>query len=267
MSFTKNLAKHISLTLNLNVELSELEEAIDSFGISERSEQQLSEREESNECKKKSKVISNVKLPKTKNVSKEKEEVKTCERTKRGQKKPCGKPAKKFIESEGEKIWLCGTEKTGCYPVKLNEMKKVNEKKVQEKMRKSVLNSDSKVNVSENKKPIGNVFDKMVKLTKKPMISVISTEDENGNQVWIEKEKRYLFNKETSEIYGKLSEEGGRLELNDEDVKWIEGHNLNISSKLRSIDNDNDDNEEEEEEEEEESSDEESILDLESEEE
>jgi len=181
-----------------------------------------------------------------------------CERMPRGKSEMCGKPSKKSIDVEGETKWYCGTENSGCYKSILGSQTK------QEKEEKSKKSIPEKLSTSEPKKSSEDIkgqslIHRIVKTSRIDTRSIMV----DGSKLNIHYDTRILFHRDGL-AYGVLDKDNKTiLPFNDENVRWLEAHNVKIEQQ-----NKKEESEEEEEEDDEqliEDSDEEDDIDLDSE--
>jgi hypothetical protein len=162
----------------------------------------------------------------------------SCQRIKRGQKEPCGKPSKKSIEINGEVKWFCGTEKTGCYAAEINQLaKKETEKEKIDSPSilvknggnttsnggKKQTNADKAVS-SENKAK--NLLHNILKVKS---VEPHAVETKSNGKIYMIDHYRALCDPKDNEFYGVLDEDGDTiLPIHDEARRFLEGNNCLI---------------------------------------
>ena len=223
--FAENLANH--LAKELNVEVENVIKAMNTFSCSTSSvisKQSLIETQQ--QCV-------DVSPSTCKSVASEKY---PCCRVKRGKTDPCGNSAAKNIDGK----WYCGGIKSGCYSIML---KKKAEKSTPVTVNNTISKTNSATTNSERKDVSTNKSVRLInKFIKKDEITTVSVTNDEGYLLYYDIEHRILFDKNSLEAYGVLSEDNNTITpLEDFHIKWLEANNCSIRAKDESQDLDDDD--------------------------
>lgn len=228
-NYGKLLAEHLSNELNVDVD--DVITALDKFTIGS-----------SKAASSKTSKATTSKAPVKPSETKEGEH--TCCRIKRGQTEPCGNIAKRSI---GDK-WYC--DKSRCYAavIKAESEKELLQEagKPTKKARATVSSAPSskakvKVGKAEDRKAVAdsesvNLIDK-VNPKKKLIVKKYVTK--SMGTVWYDPESRYLVDRDAKEIYGILGKDNDSivdLELDDDQVRFIEASGFFIRAKKARVD-------------------------------
>lgn len=142
-----------------------------------------------------------------------------CERIPKGKSDPCGKPSKRTLMIGDVERWYCGTEKSGCFKPSLAESKKLtnvtNEEKIKKKKTEKVSLSASEV--------------KAKVLKPKEPLQFRPLKLDNGKTVVFNKTYKYLLNKDTNEVYGKLTKTQDVDALTKDDEAILESYDVAFS--------------------------------------
>lgn len=231
-NYGKLLAEHLSTELNVDVDA--VITALDKFTIG-ASKKESKSSAPSKASKKEEK--SNAKR------DEEDDEHKCC-RIKRGQTEPCGNPAKKSI---GDK-WYC--DKSRCYAtvLKAEAEKELNQEAGKpSKKSKSVASRAPSVGTKikagkavDRKAVADNETASLInKVNPKKQLIVKKYVTKSMGTVFYDPENRYLVDYNTKEIYGILGKDNDsivELELDDEQVRFIEASGFFIRAKKPRVD-------------------------------
>ena len=200
--YTPKFLKHIANEVNCDVK--ELENAIESFSLTS------------------DEPIVSSKKEKSKTKSAEKDH--TCERIPRGKTDPCGKKAKNNADGH----WYCGTEKSGCYKSILGALTRKTKADAAKPLATTTRGPKKKPTLKEKKKNADaksqNLIDRVIK-RKKLQLKKITV---GGKVRWIEHNRRILIDRATNEAYGELSKKNKIVPLSDKNVRFLESSNISI---------------------------------------
>jgi len=156
-----------------------------------------------------------------------KEEIHYCERMLKGKGYTCGseeatkergkkarRTAKRFIEMDGKKVWVCGTEKSGCYKSFKNEACKAEARPKTIPEKKQLTQAEIKAKVLGKHVKTGTTYVKTIVA---------------GEQIWYDPETGYVVNKELGKVYSKVRETpDGRVlvDLTEGDKKILDARDI-----------------------------------------
>jgi len=154
----------------------------------------------------------------------------TCERVLRGKTEPCGKKAKNSVVEDEEVHWYCGTEKSGCYKCVLgaaNRAKVSTAKKGMERAstKKKGGNAQRLSEADIKSRALVN------SVTGMKTLNIGAVRDKKtGTKYYMESTRRFLVDRNTNSVYGKLSDDKKFkvLALSQSDVKFLEGKGISI---------------------------------------
>lgn len=168
----------------------------------------------------------------------------TCQRIKRGQKEPCGKPFKKTLEVNGEIKGFCGTEKTGCYAAEINQLSKKQLDKEKIDNGDSILvknggitgNSKKQSNVEKSITSDDKTRNLLHNILKVKSMEPHSVDTKSNGKVYMVEHFRALCDPKDNEFYGILDEDGDTiLPIHDEARRFLEGNNCIIRQTVTNV--------------------------------
>lgn len=229
-NYGKLLATHLAQELGSSID--EVTKALDSFSISSPVKSTGKKTTASKESKSDT--------PKeTKAKKKTEGDVHTCCRIKKGQKEPCGKPAKKSIQDGDNELFYCGADKSGCYVMALKEHAKkdmameAGKKAPKASTATTVSKSASKPKISNAKERKSEANAKtqslIAKVIQKKELTGKKINTKSHGPLYIDHETRFLIDPESKEVYGHLANDNDTIEkLTDMQIRQIEasGHHI-----------------------------------------
>ena len=159
-----------------------------------------------------------------------KDENHTCERVLRGKTEPCGKKAKNSVVEDEEVHWYCGTEKSGCYKCILGA---ANRAKVSTAKKGMERTSTKKKGGNAQRLSEADIKSRALvnSVTGIKTLNIGAVRDKKtGTKYYMESTRRFLVDRNTNSVYGKLSDDKKFkvLPLSQSDVKFLEGKGISI---------------------------------------